>query len=36
LHVGRIGKTTLKYDRVTGKYHEQLGIAAKQYEERGE
>jgi twinkle protein len=31
-HIGRIGFTTLVYDRVTGRYREQLHVAKAQYE----
>jgi twinkle protein len=32
-HIGRIGVTTLRYDRVTGRYSEPLRVAAKNYYE---
>jgi twinkle protein len=31
-HIGKIGFTTLVYDRVTGRYREQLSVARAQYE----
>jgi twinkle protein len=34
-HIGKIGVTTLKYDRVTGRYNEQLKVAAKHYSDAG-
>lgn len=26
-HIGHVGQTTLRYDRLTGRYHEKLGVA---------
>lgn len=34
-HIGRIGVTTLKYDRVTGRYNEPLAVATSTYRNAG-
>ena len=34
-HIGRIGVTTLRYDRLTGRYNEPLKVAAKHYSDIG-
>jgi twinkle protein len=33
-HIGRIGLASLRYDRVTGRYHEPIGLAANRYRDK--